>query len=80
MEVLEAINNEGFSSKVANLVALLSHRLRFPFCCPLHDILDLLSLASTRLHLFALKTYLCACILFCMVLELLGDPYPNLTA
>lgn len=72
--------DEGFADKVAILVFLLSHGLRLPFYCPLRDILDLLNLVPAKLHPFALRTYLCACVVFCMVLEPLGDPYLDLTA
>lgn len=82
MEVSEVgcCDDEGFASKVVILVALLSYGLRFPFCCPLKDIMNLLDLATVQLHLFFLKMYMCACIVFCMALEPLGDFYPNLIA
>lgn len=73
-------DDEGFAGKVAITIPLLSHGLRLSFCHPLHDILELLDLAPAQLHPFALRVYLCAYIIFCMALEPLGDPYPNLTA
>lgn len=73
-------DDEGFSGRVTLIVALLAHGLRLPFCRPLHDILDLLNLAPAQLHPFALRAYLCACIVFRMVLDPLEDLYPDLTS
>lgn len=83
MEVSEAgcCDDENFTGKVVIYVSILSHGLRLPFCHPLRDILDLLSLAPAQLHFFAMRTYLYACIVFCMALEPLGYPsYPDLIA
>lgn len=59
-------------------MSLLSHWLRFPLCYPLRDILNLLSLVPAQLYPFPLRAYLCACIVFCMVLKPLGDLYLDL--
>lgn len=82
MEVPDArcYNDEGFASKVAIPVAFLSNGLRFPLCRPLQDILDLLDLAPAQLHPFAFRAYMCAYIVFCMMLEPLANSYPDLTA
>lgn len=82
MKVLEAgcCDDEGYTGKVAISVSLLSHRLRLFFYHPLRDILDLLGSMPTQLHPFAMRAYLCACIMFCMTLKSLGDPYLDLTA
>lgn len=37
----EYCDDKSFLAKVVIIVAFLYHRLRFPFCCPLHIILDL---------------------------------------
>lgn len=81
MEVPEAENcdEEGLVGKLAIPMTLLSHELRLPFYRPLRDILDHLGLAPTQLHLFSLRTCLCICIVFCMVLEPLGNFYLDLT-
>lgn len=73
-------DDEGITEKVTIHVSFLSHGLKLPFYRPLQDILDLLSLAPAQLHLFTLRAYVCACIVFRMVLEPLGNVYPNLTA
>lgn len=46
MEILEVgcCDEKGHASKVAILVSHFRHVLRLLFCCPLHDILDLLGL------------------------------------
>ncbi|KAG6620653.1 hypothetical protein I3842_Q055400 [Carya illinoinensis] len=82
MEALSSgyCDDEGFSGKVVVIVSLLSHGLRRFFWRPLRDILDLLGLASAQLHPFALRAYVCDCIVFRMVLEPLGDPYFDLIA
>lgn len=61
-------------------VPLLAHVLRIPFCHPLRDILDLLSLVPAQIHPFILRAYLCAYIVSCIVLEPFGDLYLDLTA
>lgn len=60
MEVSKArcCNEESLVSKVAILVAHLSHGLRLPFYHPLRNILDLLGLVLAQLHPFALRAYL----------------------
>lgn len=73
-------DEEGFNSKVAILVFHLSHGLRLPFYRHLRDILDFLRLVPAQLHPFALRVFLCASVIFCMVLEPLSDPYPDLTS
>ncbi|KAG6729612.1 hypothetical protein I3842_01G037900 [Carya illinoinensis] len=73
-------DDKGFVDKVVVTVSLLSHGLRLSFCRPLHDILDLLCLVPVQLHPFESKAYFCACIVFNMVLEPLGNLYSDLTA
>lgn len=68
---------KGYASKVAILVSYLSHGLRLPFGRPLCDILGL---ALVQLHPFTLRTFLSACIAYCVALKLAKNPYPDLTA
>lgn len=77
---LGCCDDEGYAGKTALFAAMFSHGLKLPFCHPLHDILGLLELASAQLHPHSYRTYLCACIVYLMVLEPLGDVYPDLIA
>lgn len=52
--------------------------LHFPFCRAIRDVLDYLSLALAQLHPNTWRTLLSCCVVWCRVLELAGEEYPNL--
>lgn len=54
-----AIDEKGFTEKVALTVGSISHGLWLPFCRPVRDILDYSKLAPGQLHSNAWRILMC---------------------